>query len=70
MGDYNVIDSVWFGNIGIVRVRPEYGDDKFYIGIGAGDSQQTDEQAIAEWGMPYYPQALERFFDVRNSEKS
>lgn len=64
MEDYNVIDSVWHGNIGIVRVRPEYGDDKFYIGIGAGHDKQTDEQHIAEWGMPYYPQALESFFDV------
>lgn len=62
MGDYNVIDSVWFGNIGIVRVRPEYGDDKFYIGTGIGDIQHNDEQAIAMRGMPYYPKALEGFF--------
>lgn len=64
MGDYNVIDSVWFGTIGIVRVRPEHGYDKFYIGTGIGDNQHNDEQAIAASGMPYYPPMLEGFFDV------
>ena len=64
MGDYNVIDSVWFDNIGIVRVRPEFGDEKFYIGCGNGQNKEADEQCIAEWGIPYYPQALEGFFDV------
>jgi len=64
MGDYNVINSVWFGTIGIVRIRPEFGDDKFYIGSGHGHDKDMDEQIIAEWGMPYYPSALEGFFDV------
>lgn len=64
MGKYNVIDSIWFGCIGIVRVRPEYGKDKFYIGSGHGYDKDSDEQYIAEWGLPYYPKALERFFDV------
>lgn len=64
MGDYNVIGSVWFGAIGIVRVRPEFGEDKFYIGSGHGLVKEHDEQHIAEWGMPYYPSALEGFFDV------
>ena len=61
--DYNVIDSIGFGNIGIVRVRPEYGPDKFYIGTGNGHNQNYDEQMIAMQGKPYYPQYLERFFD-------
>lgn len=64
MGEYNVIDSVWFGVIGIVRVRPEHGEDKFYVGTGIGDNKYNDEQAIAMFGMPYYPQALESFFNV------
>lgn len=64
MEKYNVIDSVWFGVIGIVRVRPEYGPDKFYIGTGHGYNKEQDEQHIAEWGLPYYPEHLESFFDT------
>lgn len=59
---YNVIDSVWFGVIGIVRVRTEYDGDKFYIGIGGGSSEHEDEQHIAAYGSPYYPEALKTFF--------
>lgn len=62
MTKYNVIDSVWFGTIGIVRVRPDFGEDKFYIGQGLGLNKEYDEQAIAEQGMPYYPKMLEHFF--------
>jgi hypothetical protein len=64
MKEYNVVDSVWYDTIGIVRVRPEYGDDKFYIGSGHGHNKEVDEQHIAEWGLPYYPQALTSFFDI------
>lgn len=64
MEKYNVIDSIWFGAIGIVRVRPEYGDDKFYIGSGHGLVKEHDEQAIAMNGMPYYPQAVSVFCNV------
>jgi hypothetical protein len=61
---YNVVSAVWFGTIGIVRVRPDYGDDKFYIGSGLGHAVKKDEQHIAEWGMPFYPTSLENFFDT------
>jgi hypothetical protein len=45
-------------------VRPDYGDDKFYIGSGLGHAVKKDEQHIAEWGMPFYPTSLEKFFDT------
>jgi hypothetical protein len=61
---YNVISAVWFGTTGIVRVRPEYGDDKFYIGTGHGHDAEKDEQHIAEWGLPFNPKNLETFFDL------
>lgn len=71
---YNVVSAVWFGTIGIVRVRPDYsdghsqnrdyGDDKFYIGSGHGHDAKKDEQHIAEWGMPFYPKNLKNFFDT------
>jgi len=61
---YNVVSAVWFGTIGIVRVRPDHGADKFYIGSGLGHAVEKDEQNIAEWGMPFYPTSLENFFDT------
>lgn len=67
MEHYNVINSVWFGTIGIVRVRPEHGRDKFYIGTGHGHDQKADEQHIAEWGLPYHPENLETFFGTSNN---
>jgi len=63
---YNVVSAVWFGTIGIVRVRPDYGDDKFYIGSGWGHDVKKDEQNIAEWGVPFYPTILENFFDQKS----
>lgn len=63
MSDYKVVDSIWFGVIGIVRVRPEFGDDKFFIGTGHGHNKEQDEQHIAEWGLPYRPKAIEPFFE-------
>jgi hypothetical protein len=62
---YNVIDSVWFNTIGIVRVRPDFGQDKFYIGQGLGLDQKADEQHIARCGMPYRPDLLDVFFSQR-----
>ena len=61
MEKYNVIDSIWYGIIGIVRVRPEYGEDKFYIGNGSGVDQEHDEQVIARNGTPYYHAVIEEF---------
>jgi hypothetical protein len=61
---YNVVSAVWFGTTGIVRVRPEFGDDKFYIGTGHGHDAEKDEQHIAEWGLPFHPKNLETFFDL------
>ena len=59
---YNVVDSVWFGKIGIVRVQPEYGEDKFYIREASGIDKLEDEQYIAAYGYPFYPERLKGFF--------
>lgn len=49
-----VIDSVWFTSgahcIGIVRIKTEFGETKYYIGVGAGHDQEADEQHIAHFG--------------------
>lgn len=50
-----VIESVWFTPmggqiIGVVMVETEYDGIVFYIGNGAGFSQENDELHIAERG--------------------
>ena len=63
MGKYNVIDSFWFGQTGIVRVRPEFGEDKFYIGRGSGRDQKEDEQFIAAFGNKFTRESVDFFSD-------
>lgn len=55
---YDVQDSIWFGKIGIVRVAQESGPDKFYIREGLGENQEDDEQYIATYGHPVYPEFM------------
>ena len=64
MSEYNVVDVIWFTNlgVGIVRVRPEVGEDKFYIGQAEGVDEEDDVQWIASWGTPIYPEVLAEFF--------
>lgn len=62
--EYNVIDSFWFGYIGIVKVKSSNGEIKFYIGQGQGEHQQIDEQHIAANGSSVSPQALKMFFEA------
>ena len=62
--EYTVVDSFWFGYIGIVKVKRNNGDIKFYIGQGQGEHQQIDEQAIAANGTPVSPDALNIFFNA------
>ena len=65
MSEYNVVDAIWFNNVGIVRVRPEVGEDKFYMGHGAGLDEEEDKRYIAAWGTPVHPEVLETFFSRR-----
>lgn len=56
-----VIDSVWFntarGCIGIVLVKPDFGDKKAYVGIVDGLDKTEDEKYLAEHGT-HFPAAL------------
>lgn len=49
-----VLDSIWFTSgahcIGIVKMKTEYGEIKYYIGLGAGNDQEADEQHITHFG--------------------
>lgn len=49
-----IINSVWYGNIGIVNVEKHNGEHQFYIGIGKGVSQKEDEEFIANWGNKFF----------------
>jgi len=63
MREYNVVDAIWFNNVGIVRVRPEVGEDKFYMGHGAGFDEDEDSRYIATWGTPVHSEMFESFFN-------
>jgi hypothetical protein len=56
-----IIDSVWYGVIGIVMVQSEYEGTKLYIGQGKGFNQKEDEDYIAKWGMTFNPN--DKFFE-------
>jgi hypothetical protein len=43
-------------------VRPEVGEDKFYIGPCKGGTEEEDTRYIATWGTPVYPEVLKDFF--------
>jgi hypothetical protein len=60
--EYNVIDAIWFNNIGIVKVDTGYGL-KWYIGNGSGENAEYDKQYIAKYGIPVYPGVLKQFFN-------
>ena len=44
---YEVLNSIWFGKIGIVEVKTLFNGIKYYIGKGNGLNQEDDEQHIA-----------------------
>lgn len=64
--EHKVLDSVWFDKIGIVKIETRHSGVKWYIGVGMGKSQYADEQMIAAWGNPFYPQALKNFLEDEN----
>lgn len=59
-----IVDAVWFTNptiptlgdtqscIGIVTVVID-GEEKTYIGLGRGASEEDDARHIIEWGSPF-----------------
>jgi len=49
-----IFESVWYGTIGIVKVYNGF-ETKWYIGQGKGDSQDEDENLIADYGYPFIP---------------
>jgi hypothetical protein len=60
---YNVIDSFWFGTIGIVKIDNGF-EEKWYIGEASGLNKEDDEQYIATFGKPFYPKTMEQFFNL------
>jgi hypothetical protein len=56
-----ILESVWFGPIGIVKVRLD-GEIRFFIGIGRGWDQKMDERHISEWGNSFNPN--DPFFNI------
>lgn len=55
-----IIDSYWFGLIGIVRIHNGF-ETKWYIGSGVGRDEQADAEHIATYGVPFHPELLKSF---------
>jgi hypothetical protein len=63
---YNVVSAVWFGTIGIVRVRPEHGADKFYIGSGLGHAVKKMNNTLQNGECRSIQQALKNSLIPQN----
>ena len=68
MTNYNVLDSIWFDKMGIVKVQTKFNGLKFYIGKGLGFNEKDDEQLIARNGMPVPIKSIQRFFKTENDD--
>ena len=44
--------------IGIVKVKDDYGNEKFYIDVASGLDEELDIQAIATYGTPFNPKSI------------
>jgi hypothetical protein len=51
---YDVLESVWYGKVGIVKVNTTWDGIRWYIGVGEGLSQEDDEQHIAAYGNTFH----------------
>ena len=59
---YQVVNSIWFNHIGMVKVKTTFFGYKYYIGVGVGLDQEEDEQKIAKNGMPVNKSMINEFF--------
>ena len=50
---YDIIDSIWFWNIWIVKIKTSIWDIKFYIWKWEWKSKELDEMVIAMAGKPF-----------------
>ena len=56
--NFNVVESIFFGKIGIVKIALTNGDTKMYIGISNSSSKAINEQKIARNGQPLNQEIL------------
>ena len=61
----NVIDDIWFGNIGVVIVVDKFGKErKAYIGVGQGYDRAVDVCKIVQWGYPLPREILKELYET------
>lgn len=69
---YNVVNTLWFtgpfNTIGIVKVDTGYGI-KYYMGMGAGNDAEADQQYIAAHGVRVHPELVKSFLTPYEDEK-
>ena len=63
-----ILDVRWFcgrSNVGIVRVEDPYDGIKYYISsVTIPDTEESDSQFIADWGMTFPTDAGNKLFGV------
>ncbi len=66
-----IIDSIWFNEVGMVSTKNETGEVKFYIGKARGCIQEDDEQCIADHGTKVNTEDVINFFktNLQKDEK-
>jgi hypothetical protein len=59
---FEVIDSIWFKKIGIVKVKTKYRGIQYSIGVSKDTERAENEQRIARLGESISPKQLMDFF--------
>ena len=60
--DYTIVDTKWFGRIGVVKTFNGI-DTKFFIGKGVGINIDVDESIIVETGVEFKATDLTEFLN-------
>jgi len=60
----NILDCMWFGNVGIVRAGTDYGEVRYYIKQVEGRNEEIDKRDIADWGCSFPKDAGDILFGV------
>lgn len=69
MNDPIILDSRWFSDCGIVRMKTEFDGIRYYIcgtDHSDGNSQAQDEAYIASWGSTFPKDAGDVLFGIKS----
>jgi len=67
---FNVIDSYWLNKIGVVKVKTQFSEIKYFIHQTPGIDKNFDEQFIAKLGTPITAEILPFLQDLKSKSKN